>query len=100
MRSGTYLSQFLRFFLPALQELAESEPKAYPKHQRERWTNISLQIIKLQLISRDSSSRFTDTSVPIFKYYLVISNNRLCHRENLVVVLTWKSNTSLQNIVD
>ena len=24
-----------------LQELAESEPKACPKHQRERWTNIS-----------------------------------------------------------
>ena len=24
-----------------LQELAESEPKACPKHQIERWTNIS-----------------------------------------------------------
>ena len=24
-----------------LQELAESEPKADPKHQRKRWTNIS-----------------------------------------------------------
>ena len=24
-----------------LQELVESELKAYPKHQRERWTNIS-----------------------------------------------------------
>ena len=23
------------------QELAESEPKTYPKHQGERWTNIS-----------------------------------------------------------
>ncbi|MEW8688989.1 MAG: hypothetical protein AB2556_24485, partial [Candidatus Thiodiazotropha sp.] len=25
------------------QELTESEPKAYPKHQRERWTNTSSQ---------------------------------------------------------
>ena len=24
-----------------LQELAESKPKAYPKQQRDRWTNIS-----------------------------------------------------------
>ena len=24
-----------------LQELTESEPKAYPKHQRDRWTNTS-----------------------------------------------------------
>lgn len=37
------------------QELTESEPKAYPKHQRERWTNTSSQTIKLQLTSRVSS---------------------------------------------
>ena len=29
-----------------LQELAESEHKACPKHQRERWTNISYQTKK------------------------------------------------------
>ena len=39
-----------------LQELIESEPKAYPKHQRERWTNTSSQTIKLQVTSRVSSS--------------------------------------------
>ena len=39
-----------------LQELTESEPKAYPKHQRERWTNTSPQTIKLQVTSRVSSS--------------------------------------------
>ncbi|MEW8689103.1 MAG: hypothetical protein AB2556_25055, partial [Candidatus Thiodiazotropha sp.] len=34
------------------QELTKSEPNAYPKHQRERWTNTSSQTIKLQLTSR------------------------------------------------
>ena len=39
-----------------LQELTESEAKAYPKHQRERWTNTSPQTIKLQMRNRVSSS--------------------------------------------
>ena len=34
-----------------LQKLAESERKAFPKHQMERWINILLQTIKLQVIS-------------------------------------------------
>ena len=34
-----------------LHELTESEPKVYPKHQRERWTNTSPQTIKLQVTS-------------------------------------------------
>ena len=28
-------------FVKILHELAESKPKANPKHERERWTNIS-----------------------------------------------------------
>ena len=39
-----------------LQEQAESKHKAYLKHQKERWTNISYQTIKLQVISRVSRS--------------------------------------------
>ena len=33
-----------------LQKLTESEPKAYPKHQKERRTNTSPQTIKLHKI--------------------------------------------------
>ena len=37
-----------------LQKLVDSELKAYPKHQRERWSNISQQTTKFQMISRVS----------------------------------------------
>ena len=39
-----------------LHDLTESEPKAYPKRQKEKWTNTSPQTIRLEMTSTVSSS--------------------------------------------
>ena len=38
-----YETVFQNLISKDIQELAESKPKAYPKHKRERWINISYQ---------------------------------------------------------